>query len=125
MVTEITIDDMQPGVLPLDNDMHVIMFYGAKCGPCKATMPFYEAAAEFYTLKDARINFYKLHVWESDDVRNKCSELWNVGGVPHFKIFAHGECVVDRVGGHSEQATMLKMIQDGIDLTFRKFGERI
>lgn len=125
MVTEITLEDMEPGAMPEDNDMHVVMFYGVSCGPCKMTMPLYETAATFYTEKQARIRFHKLHVWETEDIRSRCAERWNVTGVPHFKLFTHGECIVDRVGGHREDETMMQMIQDGIDLSFRRFGERI
>lgn len=124
MVTEITLDDMKPGAMPPDDDMHVVMFYGATCGPCKVTMPNYEEAARFFIEKGARIKFHKLHVWENEETKAKCKELWNVVGVPNFKFFSNGTIVHEKVGGGTLE-TMKSAVHQAIDETFKQFGEKL
>ena len=66
MVTELTMHDMIPETgLPPDANMHIVMFYGANCGPCKASIPHYETVSEFFTKRNAPIKFHKIHAWES------------------------------------------------------------
>ena len=48
MITELTMEDLQTGLPTPDTDIRIVMFYGAECGPCKATMPNYEAVAKFF-----------------------------------------------------------------------------
>jgi thiol-disulfide isomerase/thioredoxin len=124
MVTEVTMNDMIKGLPVPDNDIHIIMFYGDKCGPCQATLPNYEAAAKFFKERNARIRFYKIHAWEPGEQMTYCYETWKISGVPHFKGFCRGIELTDKPGGGDEE-TMKKYIHDNIDEVFKRFGERI
>lgn len=78
----------------------IVMFYGANCGPCKATMPNYEVAAQTHTNnKISKTKFAKLHNWENQDTSNFCKEKWQVSGVPGFRSFYQGKIIVTREGG--------------------------
>lgn len=119
MVTEITMADMRPeSGLPPDNAMHVVMFYGATCGPCKGTMPHYESAAQFFTNLGASMKFYRINAWEPEEQKTYCSEVWQVTGVPTFKVFFKGQNVHTRVGGGDETA-MLEFLQECVDIAFK------
>jgi thiol-disulfide isomerase/thioredoxin len=124
MVTEITPENMKPGGMPEDDDMHVVMFYGATCGPCKFTMPFYEEAASKFISKGAKIQFHKLHAWENDEIREECKILWNVKGVPTFKFFVQGVMFHEKTGG-GKLEDVEKMIHEAIDKAYRQYGSRI
>lgn len=124
MVTELTLENMMPGGTEPDDYMHIVMFHGATCGPCKATMPNYEEAAKNLIEKGARIKFHKLHAWETEEVRQKCQDTWGVTGVPHFKIFMNGVNVFDKLGG-GDLEEINRIIQSGIDEAFKRFNIRI
>lgn len=125
MIRELTMHDMVPETgLPPDNNMHVVMFYGQNCGPCKATMPYYEAVSKFFTEKNAPINFHRIHAWEPGEQTEYCKNVWNVNGVPHFKVFYQGQIVSIREGGGDEPA-MNKFVLDCIDEVFKRFGARL
>lgn len=125
MVTELTMHDMQPETgLPPDNNMHVVMFYGATCNPCKATMPHYEVVSKFFTERNAPIKFHKIHAWEEGAQRDYCTNVWGVGGVPHFKIFYRGEIISIRDGGGDEPA-LNTFVLEAIDEVFKRFGDRL
>ena len=125
MVTEITMNEMATGV-PLDtyNDVYVIMFYGETCGPCKATMPHYEAVANFYKEKNAHIQFFKINAWAPDEQKEYCSTVWGIRGVPHFKVFCRSEQVMEKAGG-GDEAAMKEFMQNVIYETLKKFQEKI
>lgn len=125
MVTELTMHDMQPETgLPPDSNMHIVMFYGATCGPCKATMPHYEAVAEFYNAANAPVKFHKIHAWEEGEQKEYCSTVWGINGVPHFKIFYRGQIISIRDGG-GDTGAMNKFVVDAIDEVFKRFGDRL
>lgn len=125
MVTEITMHDMQPETgLPPDNNMHVVMFYGQTCGPCKATMPHYESVSNFFTEKNAPIRFHKIHAWEEGEQKEYCSKVWNITGVPHFKIFYKGQVVSIREGG-GDGEVMMQFVINAVDEAYKRFGERL
>lgn len=125
MVTEITMNDMQPETgLPSDNNMHIVMFYGETCGPCKATMPHYEVVSNFFNEKNAPIKFYRIHAWEEGPQKEYCSNVWGIVGVPHFKVFYKGQILSIRDGG-GDEPTMNKFVLDAIDEVFKRFGDRL
>ncbi len=124
MVTELSLADMQPGAMQQDDYMHVVMFYGVSCNPCKFTMPFYEEVSKALTEAGARIKFYKFHVWESDETKQFCREKFNVQGVPHFKAFTYGNVVQDKIGGGNKE-DLTQFIQNAIDVSFKELGARI
>lgn len=124
MITEITKQDMERGLPTLDDDVRIIMFFGSTCGPCKATMPNYEAVSNYYNSKTNKIQFYKINAWEPEEQAQYCSEIWGIQGVPNFKAFCHGHLILEKSGGGDEQ-TMNKFVHDVIDEVFKRFGERI
>jgi len=124
MITEISMEFMQSGQMEPDDIMRVVMFYGARCGPCKATMPNYEAVAEHYTLTNTPILFYKINAWEPAEQAQYCRDTWNIKGVPHFKVFCKGNIIMIREGG-GDEPTMKQFIVDCIDEAFKQLGVRI
>lgn len=124
MVIELTKEDMEPGALPQDDYMHIIMFYGQTCGPCKMTMPYYETLAEFFIRKGAKIKFYKFHAWETPEIHEYCKTTWELNGVPLFKIFHQGKVIMNKLGG-GDEAEVFKTIHDAIDEAHKQHGVRI
>lgn len=124
MVTEITMDDMVKGLPTPDNNLRVVMFYGSTCGPCKATMPHYEAAANFFISKGARMECFKINAWEPIEQATYCKETWGIDGVPHFKIFCKGEQILEKAGGGDERS-MKHLLQKAVNEAFKRFGEKI
>ena len=97
MVTDITMNEMMMGLPVPDNDIRVVMFFGATCGPCQATRPHYESTAKFFTERTPRIKFFRINAWEPEEQKIYCVEKWGVQGVPHFKIFCRGEQLVEKI----------------------------
>lgn len=124
MVIELNRDDLDPGKVPADDKMHIIMFYGSTCGPCKFTMPFYEETATYFTERTDKIKFYKLHAWETDEVKQYLSDTFDVTGVPKFISFLHGVHIHTKLGG-GKREDMMKYVQDSIDNAFKNLGVRI
>lgn len=124
MITDITMHDMQPGALPADDNLHVVMFYGPTCGPCKATMPHFIGIADYYAAYTDRVKFYRIDAWNPEEQKQYCAETWKIEGVPTFKIFGRGQVIHEKVGG-SESAELQQMVIDGIDEAFKRFGLRI
>jgi dUTP pyrophosphatase len=111
MVTEITMNEMQPGGMQTDIQTHVVMFYGPACGPCKATMPHYEKVAEEYVGQS--ITFHRINAWDPPEQKEYCRNVYGVTGVPHFKIFYRGKEIHNRSGGGDFDA-LKKFIDDGL-----------
>lgn len=124
MVTEITMHDMLNAEPSPDDDLRIVMFFGATCGPCKATMPNYELAAEYYSKLTSNIKFYKINAWEPKEQLEFCNKYFNLQGVPNFKVFCRGQIVLEKIGG-GDESTMKQFVQNSIDETFKKFGVRI
>ena len=124
MITEL--DTISMGdVSQLDKEeLAVVMFYGATCGPCKASMPHFETVVGYYQSKGAPIKFYKYHVWETDERKVECKRDWEVTGVPNFKIIYKQKIITSREGGGDEK-TIAKFVHDGIDEVFKQFGDRL
>jgi len=124
MITEITMSDMLSGETKADDYLRIVMFFGSTCGPCKATMPNYELATEYYSNLTTNIKFYKINAWEPPEQAEFCKESFSIEGVPHFKAFCRGEQVTEKTGGGDEN-TMKEFIKTCIDETFKKFGVKI
>lgn len=89
------------GIRLLQKDiLHIIMFYGENCGPCKATTPHYETLAGKHT--SDIVKFYRFHQWENDEYKKHGETFWGVTGVPSFKVVYNGETVLSKVGGGDE-----------------------
>lgn len=124
MITEITMQDMMTGQPSEDNEVRIVMFYGPTCGPCKATMPHYEIASEFFTNRGAKMQMFKINAWEPAEQANYCRETWKVEGVPHFKAFCRGQVIKEKVGG-GDEPTMKAFMQEVVDEAFKIFQEKI
>jgi thiol-disulfide isomerase/thioredoxin len=124
MVIEITMDDLKVALPEPDDIMRVVMFYGATCGPCKRTMPNYETVAQYFTLKNSPIAFYRINAWEPIEQKEYCEQVWNIDGVPHFKVFLHGYEILTKQGG-GDETVMFKFLQDAVDEAFKQRGVKI
>lgn len=124
MVTEITMNDMKQPQPDADSYVRVVMFYGSTCGPCKATMPNYESASDFFESRGAKMKFFRINAWEPADQAMYCREIWNVEGVPTFKVFFRGQVIKEKVGGGDEN-TMKKFFIDIVDEVFNTFKEKV
>ena len=124
MVIDITMENLTPEKLPVDGNMHVVMFFGPTCGPCKATMPYYEETANFYVNAGAKIKFYRIDAWNPPEQKQFCTETWGVRGVPHFKMFYNGSEIKSRVGG-GDGEILRQEIHGAVDEIFKQHNVRI
>ena len=99
MVTDITMQTMMPGGMESDDNIHVVMFYGPTCGPCKATMPHYEQVAQECTERGDKIRFHRIDAWNPPEQKEYCTNVWGIRGVPQFKVFSEGREILSRSGG--------------------------
>lgn len=123
MVQEI---DMNYMMEPKERDeaLHVVMFYGATCGPCKATMPFYEQLAEYISHKTQNVKFYRINAWEPDIQKDYCRDHWNIEGVPHFKCFFNENLIESHEGG-GDLKELSQFLIEVIDKIFKDYGVKI
>ena len=50
-----------------EGPLHVVMHYGATCGPCKNTMPHYEILERhFLEYNFTNVKFYRFHQWQNE-----------------------------------------------------------
>ena len=124
MVTDITMENMQPGGMPEDDDMHIVMFFSPKCSPCKATMPHYEAVSDAFEDRGAKIQFHRINASAPEEQAKFCREVWGIDAYPIFKIFFRGEVIHEKRGGGNEE-TLKEFIVEGIDEAFKRFDARI
>lgn len=124
MVTELTMHDMMQGLPEEDDVMRIVMFYGSTCGPCKNTMPHYETVAQYFTLKNSPVRFYRINAWEPFEQKEYCEQMWGIEGVPHFKVFLKGNVIHMRQGG-GDEIKMFEFAQQSVDEAFKQYGVRI
>ena len=125
MIVELTMQDMEaPDVIPPDNNMHIVMFYGTTCGPCLYTRPHYEEVARKFIEFGAPIKFYRINAWEPAEQKTYCTEKWGVQGVPHFKAFYKSQMLLEKIGG-GDEPVLHKFVHDNIDEAFKKYGDRL
>lgn len=121
MVTEINMQDMLTPLPEPDNVIRVIMFYGATCGPCKATMPYYELVSNMFENMPIDIKFFKINAWEPPEQLNFIKEVYGINGVPHFKVFFRSQYVTEKIGG-GDEIVMRNFIYQAIDEVFKQHG---
>jgi thiol-disulfide isomerase/thioredoxin len=124
MVTEITMAEMIEPLPYQDSIIRVVMFYGPTCGPCKATMPHYEAVSTLFEGMPVDIQFFKINAWEPVEQKEFVSTTYGINGVPHFKSFFRGQNATEKIGG-GDEATMKKFIYEVIDEVFKQHGGKI
>lgn len=87
MIIELTPDNFFEYV-HTEGPLHVVMHYGANCGPCKNTLPYYEKVeAHFVEFKVTNVKFYKFHQWEQSYSQFIESNNLKTKGVPTFRYF--------------------------------------
>lgn len=95
MVTELTPDNFFES-LQDENVLSVIMFYGNTCGPCKITMPVYEAmAAHFIEYQIPNVKFFRMHFWEKEYKPFFTEHNITTKGVPTFKYYFNGDVLTE------------------------------
>jgi thiol-disulfide isomerase/thioredoxin len=126
MVTDVTMHDVSQ-ILDTGSATSrgvVLMFYGATCGPCKATMPYYDEVSEYFREKNTPIDFYKINAWEPAEQSEYCKTNWSINGVPQFKIFYDHVVLIDRPGG-GEFNTLNDIVVSGVDAVFTNYGDKL
>ncbi len=74
--------------------LNVVMHYGINCGPCKLTMPNFDAVAgHFEEHNITNVKFYKFHQWDENYKEFVETNNINVNGVPTFRYYYVGEIV--------------------------------
>jgi thiol-disulfide isomerase/thioredoxin len=104
--------------------LHVVMHYGATCGPCKRTMPIYETVySHFLEHKVTNVKFYRFHQWEQS--YKEFIEVNNLktSGVPTFKYFYFGELVTEQTKSYSDANLLKKDIIEVIQIIEKNIGE--
>lgn len=106
--------------------LHVVLHYGANCGPCKMTMPYYDAVAAHFELhKITNVKFYKFHHWETSYKEFIETNNLKTKGVPTFKHFYYGEVINELTQSFSDADLLKKTIMDtikGIESTMGEFN---
>lgn len=123
MVTEITMHDMLTPLPIPENAIRVVMFFGPTCGPCKATLPHYEAVSNMFINLPVDIRFFKVNSWEPPEQKQFVEEVYGIRGVPHFKVFFRGEMVLEKVGG-GDEPMMRNFIYSAIEEVFKRYGSK-
>lgn len=118
MLNEVTVKELRDSSFYEKDGVQFVMFFGATCGPCKATMPHYEEAAKFFTERGANIEFYKFNAWEPEEHNNYGREDMGVEGVPTFLAFFDNQEIY-RDSGTSDYETMCRRIHSVIDIIFK------
>lgn len=109
-----------------EGPLHVIMHYGATCGPCKSTMPHYEVLVNhFIEHKITNVKFYRFHQWEQSYKPFIEEHQLKVPGVPTFRYYYFGERLHEVTAGYSDPNAMKGVIVEvikGIEATLGGFS---
>ena len=125
MLKEVTVKQLKGKRFYKKNKVQFVMFYGATCGPCKATLPTYEEVANFFVERGANIEFYKFNAWEPEEHLIYGGEDMNVKGVPTFLAFYEGEEVFRESGAAADKEIMHKRIHSVVDKLFKEKNIKI
>jgi thiol-disulfide isomerase/thioredoxin len=109
-----------------EGPLHVVMHYGATCGPCKMTIPFYSAvAAHFVDYKVTNVKFYWFHQWEDSYREFIDNNNLKTNGVPAFKYFYMGDIINEETQSYNDADKLKKSIMtviEGIESTMGSFN---
>ena len=104
-----------------EGPLHVVMHYGANCGPCKITMPHYEKVRlHFLEYSVTNVKFYRFHQWEPSYKEFIQENNLSTNGVPTFRYFYMGEVVNEETRSFNDPNELKKHIMDtvkGIEAT--------
>lgn len=131
MIVELTPTTYFSAVSP-DGVLSVVMHYGSTCGPCKGTMPHFEAvAAHFADYGIQKVKFFLFHHWENEYQTFINENNLQTKGVPTFKFFYAGEMIEEKTRSFNNadaiKATIISVVE-AIDKTmggFRLFDESL
>jgi thiol-disulfide isomerase/thioredoxin len=108
-----------------EGPLHVVMHYGATCGPCKATMPHYillEKHFEEYNIRN--VKFYTFHHWQAEYKQFIEDNNLKTNGVPTFRYYYMGEKLHEVTSGYGDPNNMKKVVMEvieGIEQTMGSF----
>ena len=107
-----------------EGPLHVVMHYGATCGPCKSTIPHYAMVEEHFRAHNVtNVKFYWFHHWESAYVEFINSNNLQVNGVPTFKYFYMGEVINEQTRSYNDPNDIKKSITETITAIQTTIGE--
>lgn len=99
-----------------EGPLHVVMYYGATCGPCKVTLPHYELLYNHFVEHNiTNIKFYKFHAWEQDFQEFINKNNLRPRGVPCFRYYYNGELVAEDVAVYNDANILKKKVLDVCD----------
>lgn len=113
MVIELTPETFFEAV-HTEGPMHVVMHYGATCGPCKSTMPVYETVVQHFIDygRGNRVKFYKFHQWEPEYKPFIEEKKLGTSGVPTFRFYYFGEEIESITAGFGDANELKKRIME-------------
>lgn len=108
-----------------EGPLHVVMHYGATCGPCKATMPWYEVLEKHFQEYNIRnVKFYKFHQWQQEYKQFIEDNNLKTNGVPTFRYYYMGEKLHEVTASYKDPNDMKKVVMEviqGIENTMGSF----
>ena len=109
-----------------EGPLHVVMHYGASCGPCKMTIPNYEILVNHFEKENfSNIKFYKFHHWEPEFKSFISENNLSTKGVPTFRYYYFGEILHEDTHAYSDANAIKDVIVEvvkGIEATMGGFS---
>jgi thiol-disulfide isomerase/thioredoxin len=104
-----------------EGPLHVVLHYGANCGPCKTTLPHYEnVASHFADFKVTNVKFYKFHQWEPSYKEFVQENNLSTKGVPTVRYFYMKNVINEETRSFNDPNEVKRHIMDtisGIEIT--------
>jgi thiol-disulfide isomerase/thioredoxin len=86
-----------------EGPLHVVMHYGATCGPCKMTMPTYNIVVDHFAEHNVtNVKFYRFHHWEAAYTEFINNNNLQTNGVPTFKYFYMGDVIKEDTHSYND-----------------------
>lgn len=114
MIVELTPDTFFENVNK-EGPLHIVMHYGATCGPCKVTMPHYEVLeSHFKQYNIKNVKFYRFHHWQPEYKSFIEENSLKTNGVPTFRCYYMREIVNESTSSYTDPNLLKKFIMDTI-----------